>query len=133
MEALQAARLTQLSIKQTTGIQNLDERHYLSNSVATPSLDEQQAIIEHLECETARIDAVIERSRQEIELMQEYRTRLISDVVTGKLDVRDVDLGEMPEFTEIPYVDEPLDPDDDNNGVVTGDDSIDDTFGKEVL
>jgi type I restriction enzyme S subunit len=116
MEALQAARLTQLSIKQTTGIQNLDERHYLCNSVATPSLDEQQAIVEHLECETARIDAVIDRARREIDLMQEYRTRLISDVVTGKLDVRDADLGELPPFEAIP--DDGGHPDLDNNDKV---------------
>src|SRR5690606_4574178 len=38
MEAMQAARITQLSIKQTTGIQNLDERHYLSNTVPAPSI-----------------------------------------------------------------------------------------------
>ena len=39
---------------------------------------------------TADIDAAIVRARRQIELVQEYRTRLIADVVTGKLDVRDV-------------------------------------------
>ena len=34
------------------------------------------------------IDAAITRARRQIELVQEYRTRLIADVVTGKLDVR---------------------------------------------
>ena len=34
------------------------------------------------------IDAAIGRARRQIELLREYRTRLIADVVTGKLDVR---------------------------------------------
>lgn len=38
--------------------------------------------------ESAKIEAVIERTNREIELIQEYRTSLISDVVTGKVDVR---------------------------------------------
>jgi len=38
---------------------------------------------------TARIDTASARHQHEIELIQEYRTRLISDVVTGKVDVRD--------------------------------------------
>ena len=37
---------------------------------------------------TAGIDAAITRARRRIELLREYRTRLIADVVTGKLDVR---------------------------------------------
>ena len=35
------------------------------------------------------INAAIARARRQIELLQEYRTRLIADVVTGKLDVRE--------------------------------------------
>ena len=35
------------------------------------------------------IDSAIARARRQIELVQEYRTRLIADVVTGKLDVRE--------------------------------------------
>ena len=35
------------------------------------------------------MDAAIARAHRQIELMQEYRTRLIADVVTGKLDVRE--------------------------------------------
>ena len=36
-----------------------------------------------------KIDAAIDRARRQIELIQEYRTRLIADVVTGQLDVRE--------------------------------------------
>ena len=43
----------------------------------------------YLDHETAVIDAAIARARRQIELIEEYRTRLIADVVTGKLDVRE--------------------------------------------
>ena len=54
-----------------------------------PSLPEQTAIVEHLDKATANIDAAITRARRQTELLREYRTRLIADVVTGKLDVRE--------------------------------------------
>ena len=53
-----------------------------------PPLDEQVAIVAHLDRATAGMNAAIDRAHCQIELMQEYRTRLIADVVTGKLDVR---------------------------------------------
>ena len=54
-----------------------------------PPIPEQTAIVEHLDETTAGIDAAITRARRQIELLREYRTRLIADVVTGKLDVRE--------------------------------------------
>ena len=57
--------------------------------VALPPLPEQHAIVENLEDATVAVDAAIARARRQIDLMQEYRTRLIADMVTGKLDVRE--------------------------------------------
>ena len=54
-----------------------------------PPLAEQTAIVEFLDKATADSDAAIARARRQIELVEEYRTRLIADVVTGKLDVRE--------------------------------------------
>ena len=54
-----------------------------------PPLPEQRAIVRYLDRAIAAIDAKIARARRLIELLEEYRTRLIADVVTGKLDVRD--------------------------------------------
>ncbi len=54
-----------------------------------PPLSEQSAITSYLAEVTADIDTAIDRARREIELLGEYRTRLIADVVTGKLDVRE--------------------------------------------
>ena len=53
-----------------------------------PSFLEQATIVEYLDKATTASDAAIDRARRQIELIQEYRTRLIADVVTGKLDVR---------------------------------------------
>jgi len=55
-----------------------------------PPVDEQNEIVEFIKQETAIIDVAISRAEQEIELMREYRTRLISDVVTGQVDVRNM-------------------------------------------
>lgn len=42
----------------------------------------------HIDRETAKLDAAVARAERQIELMNEYRTALISEVVTGKVDVR---------------------------------------------
>jgi type I restriction enzyme S subunit len=52
-------------------------------------LNEQKKILKYVETETVSLDAVITRAEREIELLREYRTRLVADVVTGKLDVRE--------------------------------------------
>ena len=56
--------------------------------VVVPPISEQQSIAEHLDEATTGVDAAIARARRQIDLLEEYRTRLIADVVTGKLDVR---------------------------------------------
>ena len=67
-----------------------------------PPLAEQTAIVEYLDKATADVDAAIARARRHIELLHEYRTHLIADVVTGKLDVREVaeNLPDEPKRTE---------------------------------
>ena len=64
---------------------------------AFPPLAEQAAIVAYLDNLTSDIDAAIARTRREIELLEEYRTRLIADVVTGKLDVREA-AAELPDI-----------------------------------
>ena len=59
-------------------------------------LDEQKEIAEYIATEVAKIDNALPTFQKEIELLREYRTRLISDVVTGQIDVRDV---VIPEYT----------------------------------
>jgi len=57
---------------------------------------EQEEIADYIEQETAKIDRAVPVLEKEIELLKEYCTRLISDVVTGQMDVRNV---EVPEYT----------------------------------
>ncbi len=57
-------------------------------SFAIPPKDEAVATAAYLENETIGIDTAISRLNREIDLLREYRTRLVADVVTGKLDVR---------------------------------------------
>ena len=54
---------------------------------AIPSNDEQQSIVQHIETECSRIDFKKARTEELIELLTEYRTALISEVVTGKIKV----------------------------------------------
>ena len=53
-----------------------------------PHLNEQNEIISAMTVETTALTTAIARTEREIALMQEYRTRLTADLVTGKLDVR---------------------------------------------
>lgn len=61
-------------------------------SVLLPPHEEQQKITVFLDHEMERIQGVINKSKKEISLLQEYRTALISEAVTGKIDVRDYQL-----------------------------------------
>ena len=58
-------------------------------TLPVPPLSEQADIVCYLDEITADIATVIDRAHCQINLLQEYRTRLIADVVTGKLDVRE--------------------------------------------
>ena len=56
--------------------------------VVFPPIEEQRAIVSFVGKETADLATAIARLEREIGLLREYRTRLVADVVTGKLDVR---------------------------------------------
>ena len=59
-----------------------------------PTISEQQAIIEHIRSATAPLDTAIELATTEIKLIREYRDRLITDAVTGEVDLRNWRPGE---------------------------------------
>ena len=69
--------------------------------VGIPSLHEQGRIVDHVITRSQHIRATQRAARKEISLLCEYRTRLIADVVTGKLDVREA-AAELPVVE--PYV-----------------------------
>ena len=61
----------------------------LNLHLPVPPEQEQKYLANHIGVATADNTAAIARARRQIELLHEYRTRLIADVVTGKLDVRE--------------------------------------------
>ena len=122
---LQSTRRNIPSIKQTTGIQNLDLRHYFATSMAVPPLGEQDAILAKVDASMTTVGRAQEQARFEVELIREYRTRLIADVVTGKHDVRDV-AAQWPEEVEEPA---PLDGAD----ALAGGDQSDDEAAAEAV
>jgi len=97
---------------------NLNVDRIGSRAIALPPANEQNSIVLTIEADTARLIDGIKQARHEIELLHEYRTRLIADVVTGKLDVREIaaqlpdedqELSLIEEFDEIsePEEDDP--------------------------
>ena len=91
----------------STTVKHLSSYDIRRLRVFMPDIEEQAQIVRRINEQSKTLDAAIQRALQEIDLIREYRTRLISDVVTGKLDVRDVDLPDVGE-DEAEFV--PLDP-----------------------
>ena len=91
---LTAMNLNQYSI--AAAQPGLAVERVLNLHLPVPPGQEQKQIANHIEVATANIDSAIVRARRQVELLQEYRTRLIADVVTGKLDVREA-AGQLPD------------------------------------
>jgi len=70
--------------------------------LAYPKLREQQTILDYISKSTANTEILARQIQSEISLLREYRTRLVTDVVTGKLDVREAadTLPEVEPFAE---------------------------------
>lgn len=66
----------------------LNKENIRQLKVVTPPIEEQNLIANHILIEKNRIGTIITKTQQEIELLKEYKTALISEVVTGKVDVR---------------------------------------------
>jgi type I restriction enzyme S subunit len=70
-------------------IQNFSAARVKRLLAIVPPIAEQASIVAFLEEETSVFNTAISRLEREIELLREYRTRLVADVVTGKMDVRE--------------------------------------------
>jgi len=76
----------------TTGIRqgkNIAYEDFSDTRIAFPPLSEQKVIGNFLDRKTEQIDTLIAAEQRKIELLKEYRQSLISEAVTGKIDVRD--------------------------------------------
>lgn len=66
---------------------NISQDIIRNMKVAVPSLSEQQAIADYLDKKCASIDSAISKAQHQVELLQEYKQSLITEVVTGKRKV----------------------------------------------
>ncbi|MFH1653360.1 MAG: restriction endonuclease subunit S [Pseudomonadota bacterium] len=81
--------------------------------VVLPTIDEQKNIVIKIKKISQYFEKAVHTARKEIDLIKEYRTRLITDVVTGKIDVRElaknIDLdADVEELQEEPIIDEEI-------------------------
>ena len=68
--------------------------------IIVPPIEQQRKISAYLGVKCGEINTIIENKQSQIKVLQEFKTRLISDAVTGKIDVSDA---EIPEYE---FVDE---------------------------
>jgi type I restriction enzyme S subunit len=75
-------------ISKDSAVPGLDRTDAYNTLVPVCSVLEQEQIAVRLDRDTAEVDAAIARVEEEIKLIREYRDRLIADVVTGQIDIR---------------------------------------------
>jgi type I restriction enzyme S subunit len=87
-----------------SGLRNtIPKERFLGAKTPIPPSHERIAILNSVKKGTATLDLTIARTEREIALMQEYRTRLTADLVTGKLDVREA-AAKLPDADECVHV-----------------------------
>jgi type I restriction enzyme S subunit len=81
-----------------SGLRNtIAPSRFLSMRMPLPPKEERAAILAAIESEAETINKTLAKVTSEIDLIREYRTRLVADVVTGQLDVRHLALPEVEE------------------------------------
>ncbi len=93
----------------TVGLQNLSNTNFYKVFTVYPPYEEQCAIVAEVQKIENKMHAIISTISKEIGILHEFKTRLISDVVTGKIDVRGI---EIPEYE---FVEETVDTDNDES------------------
>ncbi|NCB85140.1 MAG: restriction endonuclease subunit S [Bacteroidia bacterium] len=70
-----------------TKVYSITQSILKNTNVILPPIQEQKLIVEYIDKEFSRLDSIISKFNKQIDLLQEYRTTLISEVVTGKIKV----------------------------------------------
>jgi type I restriction enzyme S subunit len=92
----------------SSSMQNIGQGVVENLWLATPSVAEQEEIVSRIAVDTQPLNATTSRLEREIELLREYSTRLVADVVIGRLDVREA-AARLPDEARPDTVDEPCD------------------------
>lgn len=87
LAALYDGRLNTKYIKQNTGIQNIKAASYFSEQIPLPPKNEQEEIVQYLQNYLDKDRLASEKLNKTITLLQEFKSSLISHVVTGKIKV----------------------------------------------
>lgn len=87
--------------------QDLNFENFCAIDLPFPPIEEQRQIGQMLDDAVADIVKAAERAQAEIDLLKEYRTRLVADVVTGKLDVREAATNLLDDLNTEDVLDEP--------------------------
>jgi type I restriction enzyme S subunit len=98
LKSQQFLNLGEQHMSGAAGQQRVQSSFLKNFQIGLPSFEEQIEIANYVENEINTIANAISKAAREIELIQEYKNRLISDVVTGKIDVRSV---QVPDFEPI--------------------------------
>lgn len=78
----------EITAKQTTNLASTNSTTLGSFPIELPTVTEQQQILNAVSIDTSGLEILAQRATKEIELLRDYRLRLIADVVTGKLNVQ---------------------------------------------
>jgi len=78
-----------ITLSQTVTMSTISQDKISSLEIALPALEEQCEVVEYIDMVSSKVEASISRAENQIQLLQEYRTALISEAVTGKIDVRE--------------------------------------------
>ena len=87
---------------------NLNAGMVARQRMPLPPVNEQDLIVRFIEAETRKVEVAAAHLKREIDLLREYRTRLVAEVVTGKLDVREAAV-RLPEEALPDIAEEPID------------------------
>lgn len=85
----------------TVGLQNLSDTNFYSTYTVYPPYEEQCEIVAEIDKIEEQHSKIVASITGQIEKLQEYRTRLISDVVTGQVDVRGIEIPEYESFEDV--------------------------------
>jgi len=70
-------------------VPHITQKNIFDFPISLPSIEEQREIVEFLDFETKTIDKTLHLEKQKIDLLKEYKKSLISEVVTGKVNVQE--------------------------------------------
>ena len=86
----------------TVGLQNLSDTNFYSTYTVYPPYEEQVEIVSEISRIEKQHSQIIASIVSQIEMLQDLRTRLISDVVTGQIDVRGIEVPDYEHCDEAP-------------------------------